>query len=453
MTTYGISATGFLPEPLAQVQADIQAALQAAFGVDIDLSPTGPFGLFAGILADREALLWQLGQAVYTGTYPDTATGAALDDICSITGAVRLAATKSSVSEVLVGSNGTVVPQGTTFATTPNGAKFSTNAAATIATLAAYAAGGPFAVGALVTNAGNIYSCTTPIGTAATAPTGTGTSIADAGGTWRYVAAGSAAVAAACNATATGPTAAPAGALTAISTPVAGLTSVMNPLDAVLGTNIETDAALRLRRSALLRAQGNSTLAAVQADVLAVSGVTAALAYENATDATVSSRPPHSVEVVVQGGTDQAVANALFASLAAGIASYGTNTPQSVTDSAGTVQTVLFTRPTLVPIYVAVTVVRGTAYPSDGDAQVKQAIVNFAAGLIPEPTGTLTPPFQIGETVYARPLVAAILDAVPGVLDISVLNIGTAASPGTSTPITMTFSQLATFDTSRVAVT
>jgi uncharacterized phage protein gp47/JayE len=451
---FGLTSTGFLPETLAQVQADIQAALQSAFGADIDLSPTGPFGALAGIHADREAPLWQLGQAIYAAMYPDSATGAALDDLCAITGVVRLPATKSLLSAVLVGTNGTVVPLGTVLATSTAASKFATNAAATIATLTAYATSQNFVVGDLRTNAGNIYSCTTPITGSAAAPTGTGTSIVDAGGTWRYISAGSAAVAVACSATLTGPVAAPAGTLTSISTPVAGFTSVVNPLDAALGTNIESDAALRLRRSALLRAQGNSTLAAIQADILDVSGVTAALAFENDTDLTDGfSRPPHSVEVVVQGGVDQYVANALFASIAAGIASFGSYTPQVVVDTAGTSHNVKFTRPTAVPIFVAVTVTRGPSYPTTGDAQVKQAIVDYAAGLIPEPAGGVPTPFQIGETVYARQLVTAIMEQVPGVLDIPTLNIGIAASPVTSTPVVMAFNQLATFDTSRVAVT
>lgn len=453
-TTYGITSAGFTPEPLAQVQADLQAALRAAFGADIDLSANGPFGQLVGILAEREANLWQLAQAIYSATYPDTATGAQLDDLCSLTGVVRLPASKSTVSTVLVGSNGTAVPSGTLFATSPGGTQFATQAAATIATLAAWTASTLQAVGDLRTNGGNIYSCTAPGTTASSGgPTGTGTAITDGGATWRYCGSGTAAVAAACAATATGTLAAPSGTLTVISTAVAGLTSVVNPLDAVIGAAVETDAALRLRRTGLLRAQGNAALAAVQAKVFAVTGVTAALAYQNAGDVTDGAgRPPHSVEVVVQGGTDAAVASALFGALAGGIASYGTYTPQTVTDSAGTVQTVKFTRPTSVLVYAAVTVTRGSAYPSDGDARVKQAIVDYANGLIPEPTNGVGTAFQIGQTVYARPLVAAILDAVPGVLDIPTLNIGTSASPTTSTPLTMTYNQLAAFDTSRVTV-
>jgi hypothetical protein len=42
MATYGVTGSGFVPEPLAQIEADLQAALQAQFGADIDLSASGP---------------------------------------------------------------------------------------------------------------------------------------------------------------------------------------------------------------------------------------------------------------------------------------------------------------------------------------------------------------------------------------------------------------------------
>src|SRR6266851_4632136 len=146
MTIFGVTPQGFIAEPLAQINSDILAAYQAAFGADIDTSPTGPFGLFAGILAEREALIWQVAQAVYNAAYPDSASGAQLVDVCSITGVVPIPPTKSTVSEVLVGTNGTAVPQNTIFATSTSGVQFSTTAAATIAALAAYATGQLYAV-------------------------------------------------------------------------------------------------------------------------------------------------------------------------------------------------------------------------------------------------------------------------------------------------------------------
>ena len=450
MTTYGLTAAGFVAEPLAQIQADLQAAYQAQFGSDIDLSSSGPYGQLIGIWADREATLWQLGQALYGAAYPDTATGQQLVDVCAITGVVPLPATKSTASVVAVGTNGTVVPAATLFATTPSALQFATIGSATIATLPGYVVGAAYAVGALITNAGNVYSCLTAIGTSATAPTGTGLAQVDGSGTWRYCAAGTAAVAIPCAATATGPLAAPSGTITVVSTPVAGLGSIVNPLDAVIGSNLETDAALRVRRASLLRAQGNAAVASIRAAALLVAGVTAALVYENPSDLTVSSRPPHSFEAVVQGGADLAVATAIFGSKAAGIATYGTYTSQVVTDAQGVGHTILFTRPTAVPIYVAVAIKKGPGYA--GDAAVQAAVIAYANGLQAEPLVALAQPYQIGQTVYASPLAAAILDQVAGVADVTSLFIGLAASPTLATPLPMAYNQLPSFQTSQVAV-
>jgi uncharacterized phage protein gp47/JayE len=457
---YGLLSTGYLPEPLAALVADLEADFQAAFGADFDLSAEGPAGQFIGILAERLATVWQLGGAVYNAGYPDTASGSALDDLCAITGCFRLPATKSTDVVVGIGTNGTVLAPGLALKTGANGNSFASSASATIATLSAWAGGGSYsafssiAVGALVTNAGNIYACTAAIAVATSAPTGTGASIADGTGTWRYIGAGSAAAGILVLGAATGPLTAPAGTITTISTPVVGLTSVSNPIDAVPGTNIETDAALRIRRAASLQQSGTAPVQALRAALLQVSGVTAAYAYENPTDAVDGSgRPPHSVECLVQGGTDAAVAMAIWNAKAAGIASTG-GSIETVTDPVtGAAYSVWLSRPVVTPIYVEVTVKKGSTYATGGvgAAAVKAAIVAYANGLVSALGGTA---YTVGQTVYAGPLAAAVLDALPPpyLLDVTSLFIGTSPGPTTSTPLTMLYSQLPDFQTANITV-
>jgi uncharacterized phage protein gp47/JayE len=314
-------------------------------------------------------------------------------------------------------------------------------------------------VGQLRSNAGNVYACTSPIASSAVAPTGTGPAITDGSGTWRYCGPGSAAVLAACTAVLTGPLLAPAGTLSVIATPVAGLSLVTNPLDAAPGTNAETDAAFRLRRTALLNAAGKSPVASIRAALLVASlGATSAFVYENSSDVVDGvGRPPHSIECVVQGATDAAVALAIWQNKAAGIATYGTST-QNITDvTTGTVYPINFTRPATLSIYVSVQLTRKATYGGGsqalGDAAVQAAIIAWANGLVPEPTGAVGAAVSIGQTIYSSPLAAAILDQVPGVADVTAVFIGTSASPSTSTPITATYAQLPVFDTSRIAVT
>ncbi len=93
------------------------------------------------------------------------------------------------------GTNATVIPVDTVLLRA-DGTQYETDAAATVATLTAWAGTTAYTVGALRSNGGNIYLCITA-GTSAGSggPTGTGTDITDNTAHWRYVAAGSAAVA------------------------------------------------------------------------------------------------------------------------------------------------------------------------------------------------------------------------------------------------------------------
>jgi len=461
LATPGLSSAGFVAEALADILTDIQNALRAQFGQDIDLDPRGPFGQFAGIMAERESTLWQLAGGVYAAAYPDTASGNQLDDVCSVTGAIRLGATPSQVSIVAIGTNGTPIPSGALLATAPNAVQFQVAAPVTIATLPSwaattgYSAFAALAVGALVTNdTAKIYACIAA-GTSAGSggPTGTGLTIVDGSCTWRYVGTGTAAGGALCVAVETGPTTSASGTLTTISSPVSGFSSCVNPVDAAPGRNLETDAALRLRRAQLLQAEGSAPVLAIRSALLNVAGVTSCTVYPNNTDTIDGAgRPPHSVECVVLGGTDIAVALAIFDAVAAGINTVGTSS-QSVTDpTTGVVYSIGFTRPTLVPIYIALTLKKGATYPATGGmAAVAQAIVNFAAGLDAAIPGSAL--FAVGGTVYSGPLAASVFDQVAGVLDIPTCNIGTSASPGTSTPLAMTYKQLPQFETANIIVT
>jgi uncharacterized phage protein gp47/JayE len=366
---------------------------------------------------------------------------------------------------VLVGTNASLVASGSVFSvvgTSPS-VKFQTSAAATIATLAAWVAATSYAVGDLKTNdTGKIYCVVAIAGGAATGlsagsggPTGTGTAIADNQLTWRYIATATAAVVVSGIAQDFGVKAAAAGTLTVIETPVAGLTSVVNPLDATLGRDIESDAALRVRREAALRAQGNAALDAIRADVLNVFGVTNCNVLQNDTDVNPDGNglPPHSIECIVLGGTDAAVRTAILGSKAAGTRAYGSNTG-TIVDSQGNTQQIDFTRPTTLNIWIIVNGTKTAAeYPSDGDAQIKQALVNYSLGLLLDSAGKqIFRGYLPGDVVNAWNLVEAV-QSVSGVKTITSILIGTSNPPTVSTDIATTIRQLAVLDTSRITIT
>lgn len=438
---YGVTDTGFVLKPLAQIKADLEASFKATFGASIDLSPDGPFGQIIGILAGSLAEEWEQMQSIYNNAYPDTASGAALDNLCALTGITRLPAKPTKVTAILVGTAGTVVALGKVASVASVAtSRFDLDATVTISALTAWAGTTVYAAGALRTASGNVYYCVVGGTSGGVAPSTTGTAIVDGTVTWRYIAAGTAAVAAALTCELTGPTACNAGTLSVIETPVAGWNAVSNPADGTLGSNIETNPALRNRRAASVTAPGSSSVNAIRADVLAVAGVTSCVVYENVTDATDGQgRPPHSIEALVQGGTDAAVAAAIFGSKGGGLNTFG-STSSAVLDSQGISHTINFNRPTPVPIYITVNMVKAAAtWPADGPTQVTNALLTYGLTM------------AVGQPVNDALLYAPVL-TVLGVADITNIRIGLAPAPGSSANLVLALRELAVFDSARVVV-
>lgn len=142
-TQYGLTPQGFIPKQQATVIEEIQSALQAAFGKSINLLPRSVFSQIVGILSEREALLWQLGEAVYASQYPAGAEGTSVDNILALNNLRRLPARKTVTAPtstagvpglVIYGTAGTLIPAGSIISVTGNATlQFTTDADATIA--------------------------------------------------------------------------------------------------------------------------------------------------------------------------------------------------------------------------------------------------------------------------------------------------------------------------------
>lgn len=438
---YGLLSTGFVPKPYTAVLSDIEADFRASFGESIDLTPQSALGQIAGIIAERVSEVWDASQAVYNAFVPDSATGAALDALAAITGTLRLPATKSTVTLFCTGTAGTALAVGRQASVDDTEALFETTEAEVIVAATPWAINTAYVVGDVRSNGARIYRCTIA-GTSAGAggPSGTGTAITDNTVTWRYMGDGAGYVEVDAECTVTGVIAGLAYTVATIETPVSGWSNVTNVADAVPGRDIESDADLRLRREGDLQATGGGAVEQIREAVAAVEDVTEVTVYENATDATVDSIPPHAVEVLVLGGVADDLRAAIFAAVAAGIATYGT-TSGTVVDSMGISHTVKFTRPTEVPIYFVVTLTKDPdEYPSDGDAQVKAAMKTYGDT------------FRTGWDVRSTAFVAQIF-TIPGVLDVTACYLGTAPAPGTAATVVTTARQLATFATANIGVT
>jgi hypothetical protein len=233
-----------------------------------------------------------------------------------------------------------------------------------------------------------------------------------------------------------------AGTVTTINTAVSGWASVTNAADhSVLGTAIETDSELRVRRELELRAAGNSTLVAIKRALTDVTGVVYALVLENDTDATdANGIPPHSIEVILRrtvAATDAKVAAAIQGSKAAGIQTHGDETV-TVEDAAGVEHDIKFTDATLISptLVIALSVTEKFAEASATNiAAVKQAISDLSQSL---PVGYDLVRNQVIKTCFA----------VEGVIDVTTCTIN-----GSATNLVAAYDEYVNVSTSNITVT
>lgn len=184
-----------------------------------------------------------------------------------------------------------------------------------------------------------------------------------------------------------------------IITPVTGWNTTTNAAAAVVGQSEETDAEYRTRAKQIVKKGG------IAAAVLLVDGVLSVHVVENDTDFTdADGVPPHSVEVIVDGGVDADVAQAIYDSKPDGIRPFGT-TSANVTDVNGDTRSVSFTRPAIIVIHTEITLTPGEGFPaSDPTASLQQAIVDWAADNLS--AGDDVSPYQMAEPIN---------EAVPGI--------------------------------------
>lgn len=441
MTTYGLTTTGFVTKTVEVIVEELREGFRQIFG----LAPKGIVAKLIGIFAEREALLWELAEAIYKSQDPDAAIGQALDAICALVGVFRKPATKSTVTLTLTGTPATTVDLGSRAKVPETTSIFETIADAEIVALTAWVTITLYAVNDRVTNDGKAYICITAGTSGATGPVLGADDVGNEDETdgtahWRYMGDGTGAVDAAAQAITTGPLVAESGDCTEIDTPVGGWDGVINLLDANVGTDIETHEALRARRDTEVAAPGTSPIPAIRAALLELDGVTSVTVFYNNTDTTdADGIPPHSVEALVRGGDDQDIWDALFANVAGGIGTHGGEVG-TFTDSEGTDHTLKFSRPTEIPIYVIMDVlVDDDEFPDGGEDLIETAIVEW---------GDVQ---KSGKNAVAWG-VAKNADAVVGVLDVTACYIGIAPAPASSATIAIALRELATYDTSRITI-
>ena len=481
MADYGITETGFVRKRLGTIKEELEAEFTTAFG-PVNTGADSVNGQIIGIFSKVAADIWELAEEVYHSQYPNSAEGVPLENGAKLVGVTRLAATKTTAVAVVTGSEGLTVAAGKLVGADEGDDYFEVHRDALITRAALIRATVEVIQAAddtdyicsvntvdFTVNSGSeatVESIATALAAAVNAGDEPVTATDNEDGTYTlltddtdYVTTfalevdtrqkiaqrGSYALLVAQE---TGPVAAPAGSLNTIVTPVSGWDEVINLAEGDTGRDIETDAELRIRRKASVRVPGAAALSPIEARLRQeVDGVTYAKAYENDTMETAGSRPAKSIEVVVVGGSDSDVAEQIWAVKAAGIETYGDQTV-SITDSNGDLQTVKFSRPTAVYVWIGaeLTLYDEESFPSDGLTAAAEAILAHGQEL------------EIGEDVIIQRFLGSIFSAVSGIahVDITVATSATAGgAPGSysSDDLDIGETQLADFASARISVT
>lgn len=222
-----------------------------------------------------------------------------------------------------------------------------------------------------------------------------------------------------------------------IITVISGWSEVINNGDAVPGRSAETDSQLRERRLESVVTAAAGTIEAVINAVEQVDGVVYCDGEDNRTMNTVDGLPPKSYHIIVDGGTDEAVATAILNSISAGMATYGSESI-TVQDSTGRNVVINFDRITSIDIYYVCNLTTDANYPADGDDQVKAALVAYGETL------------ERGGDVYNWKAIAA-LNEIPGITAMTIYQ-GTSPAPIVSTNITIGVNERASIETARITV-
>lgn len=317
-----VTPQGFVRTRLDERLAQLQDAMRAIFGPDINLDPDTVDGQTLGIFAESISNLDQLAEAVYLALNPQTASDVFLSRLVELNGIRRIPGAYSTVTLTCGGTMGTTIPAGSLVKHVTTGASFETLADAIIG--------------------------------------------------------GSGSVDVAARAAAYGPTQAATGTLTKIDTPLYGWQTVTNAADAIPGRLEETDDQLRIRRALSTATPAQSIIDSIYGAIANLTQVRAVKVWENPTHAVDGlGLPPHSIYTVVEGGTDADISAMLWLKKTAGATLVGTTTV-AATDTMGNSHDMKFSRPNYTNVYVTVNLSLRPGWPADGAARIKQAIVDWA---------------------------------------------------------------------------
>lgn len=376
MPDYGVTEQGFVLKRMDTILEEVHADLTAGYGVDTRLLRPSFLDTLVTTFCGQIADLWETAQDSYYAKYPTTAGGVNLDNAVQYGGIRRKAAQKTCYPLHCTGRDGTYVREGVIVATDTNpqirlySSEFEITRAACNAAIIKVAAAhtGVYTIaingvqcsyssatgmvedilaglkGAVADGVGDAYELQVEESTlilrdtiktrnnvlvlSENLTTDKVTTIANFY-TEDY-----------------GKIILPYGIITKMINNISGFDAVDNRLEPVYGRLQETDIELRQSYIAKSALRSNTMVDSIISELLNnVANIESASGYENDTDVTdARGLPPHSVEIIVEGGDEQEIASAILMRKAGGIWTHG-SVKVSVPTAYGDAVDIRFNRP------------------------------------------------------------------------------------------------------------
>lgn len=354
------SQQGIIVPDTGTIKTDVENEFQSNFGADMDMSASSPQGRLVEMETLSRVGVISFCALIANQINIDYATGQYLDAVGAFFGVSRIGATQTRVLATVSGESGTIIPAGSVAKTT----------------------------------AGDMFYLENT------------TTIPESGTTTAYFLANK-----------YGATPCATNTLTIIVSQTVGWETINNPAAAFIGEDMESDWAYKKRITAA-RYTGTSLTEAIKSRLQLVENVRSSFAWDNGEQTTQTydgiSVAGNSILVVVDGGTDEDVARALFNAISAGCgytAISGQSVTVNITDGAyGAVYPITFNRPDVLQFDVVIDVKDVNYTGTNLESDVKNAILSWATGGVENVDG-----LKIGQNVSPFEIAAAVSDVIPSI--------------------------------------
>lgn len=478
MAEYGVTSKGFNIKRMDTIMSEIHADLKADWGVDTTINEQSFLNSFIKASAARLAEMWEMGQDVYYSQFPSTAEGISLDNAMQFGGVTRLEDQRTVYPIACTGDEGTNILYGALIRSMTTPAKDFQSLALQIISkdnfrrLALEVIPESEETVYSIDIDGTTYSYTRVSGnTAENIITGLASVVKHDGIT--VTVSGNQLVLEAETAQSSykatlsnnitvskvtsnilfesvdyGNITVPTGTITAIVQNIDGLDSVTNDITPTAGRLEESDIAARQSYIKRIAIRSKNTIDGMVADIYEnVDGVLSVIGMENYTSSVdTDGRPPHSFEIVVDGGDVSQIAQIIFQRKPPGIRAYG-STSADIADSYGNIINIGFSRPTYQYVWLKITLTRN----------YKEVIAPNYASLAKDAIMSNADEYGLGEKVILQKFLPYLYSNLTGVEYITIK--GAVSDTESAKPteytldvIDMLSRQKAQFDAARIEV-